>query len=327
VSVVNKQIQIDELEIMPFAENTCFLCGCDEYISREHVIPRWILSRHGLWNRTITLLNGTSLPYRQLTIPCCENCNTKHLAILENKLKSVMDKGYDSVSAMDPYWLFQWASKIFYGLLFRELTLPADRKNPLSKSIITPRTLELYRTIYFFMLSIRVRFTFDIRPFSIFVVQIEHPGDFEAFDYLDSFVFTTMSIRINNVGVICVLQDNGAQEAEFAWLYEKIGSNPLTPVQFNELHLFHTYASKRFKRKPFYTITKTDGPNPIFNVSSLPLVGLSSEQLFEEMDAEEYREILRPCHERWGYYPPKDDILEGSFWSTILDNQGNFIKL
>jgi hypothetical protein len=56
----------------------CFLCGVDlgtANRTREHVLPLWLLNRHGLLNAKLTLLNGTSLPYKQLTIPACLACN------------------------------------------------------------------------------------------------------------------------------------------------------------------------------------------------------------------------------------------------------------
>src|SRR6185437_5829167 len=66
-----------------FGLSTCFLCGRRLGIrnrSDEHVIPRWVQDRFGLWNERLNLLNGSSIPYRQLTVPCCRTCNNVHLS-------------------------------------------------------------------------------------------------------------------------------------------------------------------------------------------------------------------------------------------------------
>ena len=59
-----------------FGMNTCFLCRCEltrQNRTDEHVIPKWVQRRFDLWNETLEMLNGTTIPYRQLIIPCCLN--------------------------------------------------------------------------------------------------------------------------------------------------------------------------------------------------------------------------------------------------------------
>lgn len=69
-----------------FGQSTCFLCGCrlTRHSRRdEHVFPKWLQKQYVLWNKTLVLLNGTTIPYRKLTVPCCKNCNSKHLEPFE----------------------------------------------------------------------------------------------------------------------------------------------------------------------------------------------------------------------------------------------------
>ena len=68
------------------ADDRCFLCGdqlTDAIRSPEHVFPAWLQHRVGLWNQEFTLLNETTIPYRQLTIPCCAECNNEYLGGLK----------------------------------------------------------------------------------------------------------------------------------------------------------------------------------------------------------------------------------------------------
>jgi len=59
------------------AEKRCFACGGPPSTGiGEHVIPLWLQNKLSLFDEQLTLLNGTRIPYRKLTVPCCANCNT-----------------------------------------------------------------------------------------------------------------------------------------------------------------------------------------------------------------------------------------------------------
>ena len=111
-----------------FAEDKCFLCGTQltsDNRSDEHVIPKWVQHEFALWNQNLTLLNQTPIPYRQLTIPCCAPCNNEHLNRIEVAVSTAWREGFDSFASLNRDVLFLWLAKIVYGLLVRELFLPA----------------------------------------------------------------------------------------------------------------------------------------------------------------------------------------------------------
>ncbi len=90
----------DAVEKRRFGPRICFLCGCSlgvENRSEEHVIPKWLQKRFKLLDQRLVLLNGTSIPYKQLTIPCCKPCNNKHLAPIENKVKLATSRNASAV--------------------------------------------------------------------------------------------------------------------------------------------------------------------------------------------------------------------------------------
>src|SRR5713226_5139659 len=92
-----------------FGRSICFLCGrrlSPKNRSDEHVFPKWLQSRFSLWNQTLTLLNGTHIPYRSLTIPCCIECNTLHLSLIEDGISTATLRGHRAVAALDPLTLF-----------------------------------------------------------------------------------------------------------------------------------------------------------------------------------------------------------------------------
>src|SRR5438874_2004552 len=89
----------------------CFLCGSKlkrSNRSDEHVIPAWLQRRFDLWDEHLILMNGTSIPYRQLTIPCCKACNSVHLGRIEDIVQAAVSKGAKAVRDLDQTDLLVW---------------------------------------------------------------------------------------------------------------------------------------------------------------------------------------------------------------------------
>jgi hypothetical protein len=70
-----------------YSGKRCFYCGklLRGSRTREHVFPLWLQKRFALADQHLTLLNGTQIPYRHLTVPCCPTCNNVHLSKLEKR--------------------------------------------------------------------------------------------------------------------------------------------------------------------------------------------------------------------------------------------------
>jgi hypothetical protein len=79
-----------------FAASNCFFCSAplrSKGSSEDHVFPKWLQNRFKLWNQRLDLINTTSMPYRQLAIPCCKACNGVHLEKLEKIMQSAFESG------------------------------------------------------------------------------------------------------------------------------------------------------------------------------------------------------------------------------------------
>lgn len=151
-------------DTLRFTYEHCFLCGKDlkeEYNSIEHVFPKWLLNKFELWDKKLTLLNGSKISYRQLTIPCCKSCNSNHLSALEKTIRENVEKGYSAFYNLDKTKIFQWTGKIFFGILFKELSLLIDQKHKDYSTIMSPKLLEKYKNLHGFLQSIRVPFVFS----------------------------------------------------------------------------------------------------------------------------------------------------------------------
>lgn len=138
----------------PMSKNSCFVCGCnltDATRTREDVVPKWIQKKYCLADQSLTLINGTSIPYPQLTVPCCLRCNGRHLSQIEQRVSEAVDQGYADVAQLSEGFLFQWMAKLFLGIVYKELFLVNDRSSPESGSIRNMDELQGIRILWFWL--------------------------------------------------------------------------------------------------------------------------------------------------------------------------------
>ncbi len=207
----------------------------------------------------LNLLNRTQIPYRNLVIPCCKQCNGTHLSNLENRVKRVFTDPSRSLDEISDEDLNAWISKIYIGTHWKELELKFDRKEPRSKPILPRESMENFRMMHFFMQSCRKSMTFNgpngVFPNSLLRVQCKVPQEIVGqFDYLDNFAAHTVAIRIGDKGVVGIF-DGGMHTDIFPDFAElAYGNNALHPIQFREVFAKLTYKSILSLRVPFFGI-------------------------------------------------------------------------
>jgi hypothetical protein len=285
-------VLFDTLKSRSLSDDACFLCGATlrpDNRSDEHVIPRWAQARFDLWNQELTLLNRTSIPYRQLTVPCCSECNNGALQPIESAVSKATLQGADAVRALDRKVMFTWLGKIFYGLLHRELFLLLSRRVPEDGTITSSELIERYSLHHLLLQNARVPMEFHGEfPASIFVYETKVPGQpRHQWDFRDNLVSLFISVRMGSVGVAAVLQDGGAQEGLRSTLEAHIGG-PLHPLQHLELAAMVCYKALLATRTPKYIISE-DEPVQVFQV---PLAGLSAKPLFDDWHSPTYAQLL-----------------------------------
>lgn len=317
---------IYRLESRHFNKNECFLCATSlDNISatEEHVIPKWAQKRFNLWNQQLVLLNRTSIPYRKLTVPCCENCNTYRLQPIERSIANAAANGCESVRNLGLKALFLWLGKVFYGIMYRELFLLLNKNSDDLITIATPEMIREYESHLFFLQAARDKIDFvDFYPGSIFVFKTQQPDKVELqWDFCDNVMTMFLAIRMGSVGIISVLGDGGAQQL-FESRYKELMDFPLHPLQFRELCALIMYRSTLSTRTPkYFTISDSNDSQP-YKSYQLPLGGLSRKPLFENWDASEYAKYISyntsiPLH--YLFKPP--DLVK----SWISDESGKLI--
>lgn len=189
-----------------FDDNSCFLCGhdCDSKTA-EHIFPKWLQHQYKLWNQKLTITNGTLIPYRLLTVPCCSECNNKHLSQLEDKFKMLLEKSFQNLSFEEETTIFQWSAKILYATRYKELSLLIDRANPDMGKILTPKELESYSALHLFLQSTRYESEFTPpKPWSLFIFSCKD----DDFFYHNNIHGLCFSMKFGKIAFTIVYEDN-----------------------------------------------------------------------------------------------------------------------
>jgi hypothetical protein len=245
-----------------FGQHTCFLCSAplrSKNRTDEHVFPKWLQHRFNLWNQRLDLLNLTDIPYRYLTIPCCKTCNGVHLSRIETKVQKAVEAGPDAVADLPSSILYMWLSKIFFGILYREHLLLADRKAG-KRKIIPKKALQELRLHHDFMQGIRRSLEFPSGiPGSILIFGTSVPDLIEAqFDFLDNHANRSLALRMGSVCIICCLQDGGMTKGFHDSVQEDYHrENHLHPLQFREVTARTFCKAMLLESTALYTVAET----------------------------------------------------------------------
>jgi len=308
---------------MSFDYNHCFLCGSqlsDDKKTVEHIFPKWLLKKHNLWNQTLSLPNKSLIKYRQLVIPCCTACNNEYLSGIENKVKSAFANGIGEVRGLEPTVLYQWFSKIFYGLMFKNLSLKASQHVNNDEKILNSDFLINHRFLFDCMQSIRLPICLDKNHSSLFIFEVHKDlysktvGDFFYFDDLN---YSTIILQSENIGIVCCIGEHKAIEHKLEKYLDPFFSIILHPFQFRQL-MADIYYNRRLLR------TGTSGlftDNEIITLTPLS-------DLYDEYSQFEYAKCLyfflknnNPCFEFESLYSKEHDAVQ----NFLLDSERRLI--
>jgi hypothetical protein len=276
------------------AKRRCFACGgSPSGGTGEHVIPLWLQNKLLLFDERLTLLNGTRIPYRNLTVPCCANCNTGFLSKIENAVQSVFHRGGAS-SSEETLALARWLSKILIGLLVKETSLLFDRSKPNLGAIVEPSVIDELRHCHFIMQSARKTTYFRCLhsefPFSLYSYRVSNYQKDREFDLSTNIVGQSISIRIGQQGVIFI-NDGGLQMEVGPKGPFGLSGSDLSETQFREISArVHCKAALR-DATHFYLTSENDESIQVeqLHVSSFSgyLPGSSELRIFRDWDETE----------------------------------------
>lgn len=114
--------------------NGCLICGAfphDKQFNDEHIVPRWLLKRYNLFDKTVILPTGEHRHYRSYTVPCCVECNSLLGVRVETPVSQLLDgKFEDVVQRLDEVnlsLLFTWLSLLFFKVHLKDRTVRITR--------------------------------------------------------------------------------------------------------------------------------------------------------------------------------------------------------
>lgn len=177
---------------------SCFACG-EDASTVEHIIPSWLQHRFNLWNQLMVLPNGTTIPYRQVTVPACARCNTTCFAPLESRIQS------NSASESD---IWRWANKIHYGLMWKDRLLDWDRRRPgptIGEAFADADPFQRSRR---FLECVWGDFKVHPDPFgSVFIFQFDHA---EPFHFCHVPTAGSIGVCLGHLGYVVFIEDGQA---------------------------------------------------------------------------------------------------------------------
>ncbi len=312
------------------AGKRCFACGGAPSTGQgEHVVPLWLQRRFGLLDQRLTLLNGTLLPYRKLTVPCCQPCNNGFLRDLENGVIEILDRS-DEFTDADRLTLAQWLCKMFVGIIIKESSLSVDRKDPSKGSIVPPEFLEEFHHAQLLLQSTRKQTVFRCLhgtfPCTIYAYRILDVAGFGDFDLTTHFGGQSIAVRVGNLGIIFV-NDGGLQMHAGDKGPMALDGLELHPLQFSEVAARAHY--KASLRDATHQYTSWENPT-LLTVEQVSVSPFSRTrlpggemQIFRPWQNAECAELM----ERYCGWQIKDiyDEKDGGLGTILVDSSGNLL--
>ena len=319
--------EINPFNKMTFGNDRCFLCGkllTIENRTKEHVYPRWLQKKFGLWNDSLTLLNGTNIQYRKLTVPCCKKCNQVMSQKIEKPIQQLVDEGYYSFINCNKDVVFQWLTKISYGILYKELSLKIDRSKTDSESIYDSDDMKARKMEYTFLKSIVNGTIYHNKPYSILVFRIKN--DQNHYWAWDNPFIHTFCMQMNDIGIVSCLMDNNANE-QFFMQFEKqrcLLDQHIHPAQFLEICAKFVYKASLLYKKPFYLTFFDEKENPA-DIVSIDM----ADDLFMDWSQEEYGRLFGSLLKENNYALDVGDPYQGNdlVYSILYDENGKFLNI
>ncbi|WP_140936860.1 hypothetical protein [Sphingobacterium lumbrici] len=305
-----------------FDNKTCFLTGQELQSPDEQiqVFPVWMMRAFDLEEKPFKMLDESFLTYKQLQLPCSVSAALAFEEV-ERQVEQAMGQGFETVKKLDDITLFQWVSKILYGVVFNEIQV-GIRQALLSGEAMnfSQALVHKFRNLHAMLQSIVVPMEFEHQnPFSIQVFPVENAP--ETFLYRDEINTLVFSLRMNDFAIIATLQDNGTHRIYHDEALEKVAGHTLHPIQFEEICARYFYSAYLFNRLPEYTYMET--PQKVF-VEPMPLNDFTLKPIFDNWVVKTYGQVLESFWKPWGYLLFEIIKNPEQPMTFITDEQNNF---
>jgi hypothetical protein len=298
----------------------CFACGdvlTPSAFSVEDVIPRWILRKYSLWDRTYSVNEGRPLRFDKLKIGCCKPCNQAMNRGLETPVREMIFEG----RPYNPDTFVLWLAKIRWGLVAMSSTQPKTPSAPSRDGNLETDEVVADQQIERNLIQRFRRFpTVSLQPhhtsFWLYTTQTcaDHPQ--ENFDYLHHPTTGFTAIRVGPVGIVAFLFDGRLMWSQASHLHDAFHSQPLNPFQFREIATYGQILSWRLLERSTEHFIMEDHARKQMHLS----LRVEAPNLGEPFDQVEYARVLAGAWESWNL--PPGEVTAGSTLCSLRGPDG-----
>ncbi|EHK8987313.1 hypothetical protein ACEUYU_004451 [Vibrio vulnificus] len=316
-------------------KTTCFICGVDDESAEfndEHIIPRWVLKRYGLFGKEITLPNGRKFRYGKYKIPCCKKCNS----LLGNGIEKKISEGFngDFKSSKEFFnknkeLVFVWICLLYVKTHLKDRHFKFDFKS--DKIISDDYDWEGLHHTHCMARSIYTDTKIDRKVYgTMYIYECDSLDHGEAFDYIDLYGTSTVLVRLGGLCLICAIGDSQIVRHLLKSRTDRI-TGKLNFLQMRELYSRLTYEYLRIIDKPkFFSIGNFEDKFLCIMSSVKQDIRISNhdESLLGSIMyklVENY--IFKPTHpelvEKMNF---QVEAVKNGQWTYLFDSEGKFLE-
>lgn len=239
----------------------CFVCGTSREttpFNDEHIVPRWVLRRYGLFEKEITLPTGERRRYGGYKVPCCVSCNSLLGEEVETPVSRLLDGDFTAVyeSLKSPQareLVFKWLALLFLKTHLKDSSVPIQKDRRRGSEVIGD--IYEWSELHHIHAIARAPYTrASLQPQvvgSLFFVEVDDAASSDGWDFVDLTFTRTIAVRVGRVGIVAVLDDAGA--AESAWSHRlSVIDGPVAGAQFREIAAMFAVANDDILVRPTF---------------------------------------------------------------------------
>jgi hypothetical protein len=273
--------------------DACFVCGAspkDKPFNDEHIIPRWVLRRFGLFDKEITLPTGERRYYRGYRVPCCVACNSLLGDTLETPVSKLLEGDYEDVARRldEPALrlLFTWMSLVFFKVHLKDRSVRLHKDLRLGLEVIG----DAYDWGDMHHLHAVARSPYtkaSLLPEAIGSLQVyEITGELtsDGWDYLDFTFDQTAIVRVGRIGIVATLNDSTAAESAWSDRLDVI-DGPISELQLREIGAMFAVANRNLVDRPMFATL-------VFDKTIVMIAGRRPPLRLNEFQPEEFGHAL-----------------------------------
>ena len=241
--------------------DACFVCGAlprDKAFNDEHIIPRWVLRRFGLFDKQITLPTGERRHYRGYRVPCCVDCNSLLGETVETPISKLLDGDYQAVMKRldEPALelLFIWLSLLVFKIHLKDRSVRLHSDPRIGPEVVG----DFYDWGEMHHLHAVARSPYTRASLlpgvigSLRVYEIAGEFTYDRWDYIDFSYDQTIVIRFGNIGIVATLNDATAGESAWSDRLDVI-DGPIPELQLREIGAMFALANRDLIDRPAFS--------------------------------------------------------------------------